>query len=421
MVANSFVPLPDPQVVVCDGTEVPMILGAIRDGLAGMNRAPIFVVGPNVSPADTLHEVRQVGYPHGTGVLMRTSGSTSGTGKIVALSWESLCASAAATHAALAGPGRWLADLPVFHIAGFQTLVRSVLAGTEPLRISLAELLADPEVLKLGEPGQPTYCSVVPTQLSRIVGSPQLHDAARKLIFLVGGAATSGALLERAREAGLTVHTSYGMTETCGGCVYDGWPIGDAVVSLSERGQVSLTGSMVALGYLPTPSSNVASDADTASHTDADVAGIFPSGPAGTIRTHRTRDLGEFGPQGDLRILGRTDDAITTGGLTIIPRIVEETLERELGTTVVVIAIADDEWGQSAIAIVDIPQHELPPERQEMLRMHVKRVLGTGWQPRQILPLSTLKYSAWPQTASGKIDRRTIARQASIYFLYGNS
>lgn len=414
---------PDPHIVVCDGTELALIESHVRHALAGDAPRPLFVVGPHVSPEQALSEVRRVGYPAGTGVLMRTSGSTSGTGKIVALSWQSLFYSAQATHRALAGPGRWLADLPLFHIAGFQTIVRSVLAGLPALHMSLGELLAQGSLTALSQLGDPIYCSVVPTQLSRIVSSPELLEAARQLIFLVGGGPTSPLLLGRAHAAGLEVHTSYGMTETCGGCVYDGHPIGDARIRISDRNQISITGSMVALGYLPAHEDGAMNDVgDGASIVPASASApqIIPSLPPISQHTHHTRDLGEFSSDGVLRILGRIDDAITTGGLTIIPRIIEEVVEAQLAHTTVVVGIDDDEWGQSAIAIVDMPADRLDAETHYQVRSKVKSILGAGWQPRKILPLSALQCQTWPQTPSGKIDRRTIAELTSLYFLHGN-
>lgn len=109
------------------------VMGALRTWRSGGTPVPLFVVRPGTDRRETVAEVTSYGVPGGTALLMRTSGSTTGTGKIVAISWESLTASAQATHQALAGPGRWAADLPFEHIAGFQTVVRSALAEIEAL------------------------------------------------------------------------------------------------------------------------------------------------------------------------------------------------------------------------------------------------------------------------------------------------
>ncbi|WP_187286512.1 AMP-binding protein [Arcanobacterium haemolyticum] len=373
------------RVIVCDGSEFADVVDHVRLALTGQAVPPLFVVGPQVDPIEAAAEIAAQGYPVNTGVLMRTSGSTSGTGTIIALSWDSLVASANATHTALAGPGPWLADLPLHHIAGFQTIVRSVLAECEPLHTKLEQLLTAPIT------HHPTYCSIVPTQLVRILDHLEHFPAARHVTFLVGGAATSSELLERAQAAGLTVHTSYGMTETCGGCVYDGRPIGDAAITLGTDGAIVITGSLVRLGSAEN---------------------------AHGQRTHRTRDLGIFGPDGRLSVLGRIDDAITTGGLTIVPRLVEESLAAAAHSTAIVVGVPDATWGEAAIALID-PWPENITEQQ--LRDHVKHALGTGWQPQHVLPLTTIGFNAWPLTQSGKIDRRAIRNATHVYFSGGNS
>ncbi|WP_216395817.1 AMP-binding protein [Arcanobacterium phocae] len=383
----------DPIVVVCDGSELPAVEDYVRAGLAGELSAPLFMVGPNVDPAQAHAEIAHAGYPVGTGLLMRTSGSTSGTGTIVPLSWHSLRTSAHATHQALYGPGRWLADLPLHHIAGFQTIVRSVLAGVAPLHQSLTE------VLPSADASQPTYCSVVPTQLRRILADSRLTTLARSVVLLVGGAATPSSLLAQTHDAGLTVHTSYGMTETCGGCVYDGRPIGDAVIELSDSGQISITGAMVTGAGLLTASAQ--------------------SCPL--TATYHTRDHGRFNADGTLSVLGRIDDAITTGGLTIIPHLVEEKLEQLTGMRAIVVGVPDQTWGESAVAILEPGVSPLSGGAEKQIRDHIKHSLGTGWQPRWLVPLATLGYDSWPLKDSGKIDRRAITAAARLYFSCGNS
>ncbi|NUR08526.1 MAG: AMP-binding protein, partial [Nocardioidaceae bacterium] len=144
-----------------------------------------------------------------TPLVVETSGST-GRPKRVVLSRAAMRASADATHERLGGPGQWLATLPPTYVAGLQVLFRSVRAGTDPV-----ERAAD---LTAGR----TYVSLVPTQLHRLVDDPAL---ARFDTVLVGGAALDPALRERADRAGVRVVTTYGMSETCGGCVYDGRPL----------------------------------------------------------------------------------------------------------------------------------------------------------------------------------------------------
>lgn len=352
---------------------------------------PLFLVGPEVDVDEARAEVARYDLPEGTGVLMRTSGSTTGSGHIVCLSWDALVASARATAHAL-GSGPWMGDLPLHHIAGFQTIVRSLLAGTEPVLLTLKdEAGASAAITNATNANAPGFISLVPTQLRRVLNSPALTDAMSRATILVGGAASAPALLDEARAAGLTVVTSYGMTETCGGCVYDGYPIGSAAISIRE-GRICISGDVVALGYLGEPSSPA-----------------FAPG-----RMHLTNDAGTI-DDGTLTVLGRLDDAITTGGLTVMPRLIEDAIARVAGVESVVVGVPDHEWGETTVAIVP---RSLDTQN---LRDAVRTLLGTGWQPRYVLTLAQLGLAQWPMTQSGKIHRRELARTTRVYFQRGNS
>ena len=346
------------------------------------------MVAPGTDAIAVEDEIAQLGgVPEGAGVLMRTSGSTTGTGKIVALPWTALTASASATHETLGGAGTWLTALPVHHIAGFQTIYRSVLAGTEPVRPDLSTSASIRAALT-----ERTYLSLVPTQLQRALRDPAVVDALREVsAILVGGASISPELLDAARTAGLNVVTTYGMTETGGGCVYDGRPIGGTEITV-EDGRIVISGDVVALGY---------------------VGGVdpeaFPAANPGEPgpRTFRTQDAGTFA-DGRLAVLGRIDDAITTGGMTVMPRLIEDAI----GAGCVVVGIPDDEWGQAVVAVLDQPASdgELTGRAlTDSVRAKVRSALGAPYAPKHVVTLAELGTQAWPATSSGKIDRRTLA------------
>ncbi|MEJ7757595.1 MAG: AMP-binding protein [Nocardioidaceae bacterium] len=146
-------------------------------------------------------------------LVVRTSGS-SGLPKDVVLSREALLASARATHHRLGGPGRWMLDLPVHHVAGLQVLIRSVIAGSVP--VVAAEHGGLPAALAAVSTER-TYVSLVPTQLHRLAESGLLGTLARCEAVLVGGAFLSPRLAVAAGEAGVRVVRTYGMSETGGG------------------------------------------------------------------------------------------------------------------------------------------------------------------------------------------------------------
>ena len=198
----------------------------------------------------------------GTAVIIGTSGST-GTPKGVQLSAAALLHSARASLARVgARPGeRWLCCLPGTYIAGIQVLVRSLVGGTEPV-------LADRADAETVAASGCAHVSLVPTQLRRLLsvdGADISTPLARFSSVLLGGAAAAPSLLEAARGAGVPVVTTYGMTETCGGCVYDGRPLdGVRVVIRNEddlrapaagdgSGRIWIGGPVLFSGYHPGP------------------------------------------------------------------------------------------------------------------------------------------------------------------------
>lgn len=340
--------------------------------------------------------------PPETALILRTSGSTTGVGSLVAISRDAFLASAEATEEALGGPGHWVTCLPTNHIAGFQTQFRSAAAGLTSIDAGAGRPEDLARAADFDGKSAPLYASLVPTQLRRLLASSAARAARRFDAVLVGGAAAGARLLEAARAAGLKVVTTYGMTETCGGCVYDGRPIGDTRVAV-EDGRIVLSGSAVALGYVGGP----------------DFAGTF-----------RTSDVGRL-EAGRLTVLGRADDAITTGGMTIMPAVVEEALARSGAGESVVVGIDDDEWGEIAVAVVGATGLSRPTASK--MRKAIAEEHGKAYVPRLFLSFSDLGLSdpghsesgpsdpepsdpglssagsgGLPLTASGKPDRRAI-------------
>lgn len=304
-------------------------------------------------------------------VILQTSGSTAGQGKRVHIPNRALLASARATHERLGGPGRWACCLPTHHIAGFQTVFRSLLAGSAPIDAGRG---TPAQIAAAARAAERVYISLVPTQLFRLLDSPEAPAARDFAAILLGGAAASPSLLSRARDNGLNVITTYGMTETCGGCVYDGQPIGDTAISLGKAGRITITGSVVASGYLES----------TPFHGRC-----------------VTQDAGRW-KDGRLEILGRLDAAITTGGLTVLPGIVEGELEKLGSGECAVVGIPDDQWGEIAVAVTSAP---VPNAREQL-----GRELEPGFVPRQFVTPAALGLDALPHLPSGKVDRQLLQR-----------
>ncbi len=360
-------------------------------------------------------------------VVIHTSGST-GTPKAVLLSASALMASAASADRALDGPGQWLLALPTDHIAGVNVLARSALAGTHPVTLDRSvPFSASGFLLATSRLVHPTcYVSLVPTQLHRLI-SPDAYghdsrtsgalqdevlDALRGYAgVLVGGAAIPAPLLDRARDAGIKIVTTYGMSETAGGCVYNGKPLDIAQVRTDSSDRVWLSGPMLADGYisdtelenLPAfPSSNLPCTTTHPLREDP----AFVTDESG-MRWHRTNDLGHLDPQsGQLNILGRADDVILSGGLNIVPSRIESALTGQYGIgQACVVGVPDPHWGHKVVAVVTQSGARLAPVDQ--IRTELNATLGKGYGPRAFLTVDQL-----PLTDSGKPDRRQAERIA---------
>ena len=381
---------------VTGGPAVAGIFPALEEMLT--DRGPALLPVPADDPARTriLVDSQRPGEPvdDRVALVVSTSGST-GTPKGAMLSAEALAASAAATDTVLGGPGRWLLALPAHHIAGLQVILRSLRAGYEPVVVDVTHGF-DPEALPAavdacragtgagaGRAADRAYTSLVPGQLAKVLdeGSPAAVDALTALdAVLLGGAAAAPELLARAADAGVRVVRTYGMSETAGGCVYDGAPLPGVRVEVDDdEGRVWLAGPQLAEGYRNAPD-----------HPAFARAGWF-----------RTDDAGQIGPDGRLRVLGRLDEALSVGGLTLLPQTVEDALRRHPAVVdVVVVGIPDARLGTRPVAAMTLSATATADE----LRRHVTGVLGEHAAPARVAVLDAL-----PVLPGGKVDRRGVA------------
>ena len=404
---------PEPDDAALPGTALP------APALGALPRDVVVLDGPRPgAPLALLPRRRPARSRPGPAVVVATSGST-GRPKKTVLTTEALEASGRATERATSGPGQWLLCLPAHYVAGVQVLARSVLAGTHPVVMSTGHFTpaAFADVAE-GMDAPVRYVSVVPTQLQRILdpaeGAPDFRAVAALARFdavLVGGSALSPALAARAAEAGVRVVRTYGMSETCGGCVYDGVALDTVAVRLLpddaapaaaraaltvaegpgafSEGRIWLGGDVVAAGYLDDP-------AQTAAHFRV----------LDGVRWYRTDDLGARGEGGALSVLGRTDDVVNTGGVKVSAGLVASVLlEHPALRQALVVAVPHPEWGQSVAAVVvPRPGTERSTTLERELSAAVRDRLGAAavpklWHHAQQLPL----------LATGKPDRSAAA------------
>lgn len=431
---------------------------------------------------------RASGRSVGVDMVLRTSGSTTGTGKLVGVSMDALVASARATHKRLGGPGIWVLALPAYHAAGVQVLVRAAVAGTHVFN-AYKEGGFDPQhlaqvidaacvaaadcgagssfdddavsscaggvggeaegALAADDSGRacPVYTSLVPTQLRRALDDEQLRGALARLdAVLIGGAAADAQLLEQAKAAGIRVVTTYGMSETCGGCVYDGQPLPGVSMDVDQAtGAIWLSGPMLATGYLgdeertrrcfvsrPQAGEGTSGVGGTASAAESAKAGAAGAG----TEAGATRPGAETGPgtgsdagageparrwfitsdrghivDGRLQVLGRLDDVIISGGIKVEPGPIEALLAlNPLVSECAVVGLPDLQWGQVVTAVV-VPASMPGLGRVDegailaQIRVYLEQKLSGAQCPKQVLLADALPYKG-----IGKVDRRALAQ-----------
>ena len=330
-----------------------------------------------VVEADGTRHHRSGGRPveDGDAVVIATSGTT-GAPRGAVHTHAGVAAAARMTSAACGATSSdvgWLACLPLGHVGGFSVITRALLAGTG------LEIHDRPDAARIDDAARrgATHVSLVPTLLGRI-------DPARWRAILLGGSAVP------VRRPDNTIAT-YGMTETFGGVVYDG---------------LALDGVAIRIGSGPDGDSGPEGPIELRSPS---LMRAYRDGtdPRTDDGWYRTGDRGSIDAAGVLRVAGRTDDLIITGGVNVWPAPVEDRLRTHPAVAdVAVLGVADAEWGQRVRAVV-VPSDPRHPPTLDELRSHVKEHLPAAAAPRELLLVDVL-----PRTALGKISRYELSRRS---------
>lgn len=323
-------------------------------------------------------------------LVVATSGST-GAPRGVLLSASNLTPGTRAANGATPADVRWVQALPAYSMGGLNVVVRALATGREPVCVDsvggagpfTASGFAS-AVREATSTSADVRTSLVPPQLARLMGSDAGIEALRACtLVLVGGAAARPSLLDAAARLGIAVTTTYGATETAGGCVFDGRPIDGASVRL-DNGQVAVCGPMVAHGYRDDPVA-------TRRHF---VDGCYVS-----------QDHGELA-DGVLRILGRIDDIAIINGINVSPDAVSH-LVADLPdvASAAVIVMRDDDAEPWLACYVEPRDGAL--DVAEAVRLAVQEHLGKAAVPARIVTVTRL-----PHLPSGKVDRRLLEQWA---------
>ncbi|MGI8427442.1 MAG: class I adenylate-forming enzyme family protein [Actinomycetota bacterium] len=307
-------------------------------------------------------------------VVMPTSGTTGGRPKAVELTHSALGAAAVASRLRLghSADEQWMCCLPLTHIAGLMVLVRAREAGSLPVIHDRFEVEA------VRTETRTTLLSLVPTALAKLFKAEV--DLSHYSTVLLGGAPIPGDLLDESRRRDVRVVTSYGMTETAGGCVYDGIPLDGVEIELA-REQILIRGPVLFSRYRL--------DEDLTAHS------LKKS-------WFHTADRGKVDENGKLRVLGRMDDLIITGGENVSPTQVEEILEQHPAISeAAVTGLPSKTWGQKvAAAIVLNPGKQITLQE---IRTHVSSKSKKTQAPKTLAIVKAI-----PKTKSGKIKRSAL-------------
>lgn len=352
------------------------ILDSLEQAIVGQ-RSFLPVPSNDKDRADLLCRSQRVGQPIDPDIalVMSTSGST-GMPKGAMLTARNLVSSADATHQFLGGEAQWLLAMPAHHIAGMQVLVRSLIAGYDPVVVDVSRgfNVASFATAAASLEGERVYTSLTPLQLLKAMDTLVGIEALRTFAaILVGGAPLRADDLRAAKELGITIVTTYGSSETSGGCIYNGRPIpGASVRVVGER--IHLGGPMVAQGYRNIP------DHDAFAET-----GWFATSDSGTITG------------GILNVTGRLDNVIDSGGLKIHPEVLERTLCDIRGVTAAcVVGLPDRRFGQVIVAAYEGSAHP------------TDIISALDDLPRWQLPKDIRRVESLPLIGPGKVDRRGV-------------
>lgn len=301
-------------------------------------------------------------------LIVESSGST-GNPKQIRLSLEALKHSATSSSNRLGGDGQWLLTLPTNFIAGANVLIRSVISDTQPILLNTRVPFTTEAFVRGASlmEGSRRYTSLVPAQLSRLAKEAEadafVFSMLRKFdAILVGGQLPNWSEVEELRTKGINIVVSYGMTETCGGCIYDGVPLSGVSYELDD-GLISIAGPVLALG----------------------VGAKF-----------QTNDLGLV-VDGKLEVLGRADRVVISGGIKVSLERVEQAALNIPGVEQVLAVPVLSQWGES----VGILYQGSPEVNFESLAEQISVAAK---------PAKVLRVSSFPTTATGKVDLLESAR-----------
>jgi O-succinylbenzoic acid--CoA ligase len=359
-------------VVVIPANDVPGAILALERALGG--EIAVYISEREINGEKVAVDVPE--FVENTALIIESSGST-GIPKKIYLSAEALISSAKATAEYLGHTGQWLLALPINYVAGAMVLVRSILADSQPVVMNTgvsftAEAFSLSTTLLNAEH---RFTSLVPTQLNRLKQLAMVDDFVlgslrRFEAILVGGQAVSSDVVDYFLNEKVNIVKTYGSAETAGGCVYNGYPLAGVELKINADGTIAIKSDSLANGV-------------------SDESGFF-----------NTKDVGIL-EDDFLRVLGRADRVINSGGIKIALDEVEAVAATVPGVVeVAATAIDSSEWGER-VGLVYVGS----PEVADYMAEAVFSKLGLASKPIRVLRVDRI-----PKLVSGKNDLLALKR-----------
>jgi O-succinylbenzoic acid--CoA ligase len=383
---------------------------AISDGAAVLVDDPLRVDATEESRGEHVHDLDAVA------AIIHTSGTTSAP-KPVELTYGNFLWSALGSAVALGldPRERWLCNLPLSHVGGLSILMRSAIYATTAVvherfdtELALAALRAE-----RGSAGSVTLVSLVATTLARLLDAGLRRPPALRCA-LTGGGPVAPALVERARDAGIAISLTYGLTEACSQVTTlplaviaaTSAAVGAPTVATTARGRSQSADCEPSLGSSARTAGPplFCTRVRVSDESEIEVAGpTVARAAAGLEGWLRTGDLGRLNSEGSLEVTGRKSDTIVSGGENIAPAEVEAALEEHPGVLeAAVVGRADERWGEAVTALVVTRTGAAVQERE--LHAHCAARLAPYKVPKRVVLIE----GPLPRTRSGKLLRREL-------------
>jgi O-succinylbenzoic acid--CoA ligase len=338
------------------------------------NKKAIFITAPEVNGVKPLIDPLPEEVEDDIACIVESSGST-GIPKRISISTNALLHAARSGQERLGPLGQWLLALPINFIAGQQVLIRSLLGDQQPVIMNTAVPFTAEAFFRSAQlmTNEHRYTSLVPNQLAKLIAEAEkdkllLTTLQQFRAIVVGGQSTPDELRDRALGLGIKIVVSYGMTETAGGCVFDGVPLDGVRLKIAPDSRLLISGKTLAEGQDDW---------------------IF------------TNDMAELSSDGKVRILGRADRVIISGGLKLSLETVEYLGQELPGVEeLAAVSLKDESWGER-VGIAYIGS----PEVADDIANQLAHLLGPAGKPIRVLRVDKL-----PKLPTGKPDNRLISQ-----------